>query len=552
MIKDKLYELAFAYKKTKLWNELWDDQIFAVRLGDGRIGYISIMGKGGVNCGLSLYIGEEGLKSYFAMVIARKRKDQVSPLKERELLVQQECLRCSFEDKETLGEGELQEVRDYAKAHGHKFSGRRAYPYFEKYSPNCLPWFLSSKKDQDLLCQALRAAIEVARGLEEEPKELFDIDKVVFDEDHFDILTLRPEDGSFVTEWTELPDVQLEELFPTVEIFNEVLLKKVSNLPKEGVWESELVNSPQPMQDTPIGVPYFPMTVVSVEKESNFTLPTMSVVRYMENPEKLMEEYLSGVIDFGFCPEEIWVRDNRSYSFFEIFCRKCNVKLERKEELDALEDVEYEILDSLDEDKDPAEATGGFLGLLLLMNDKELTALPRDHVATVRRFVEKEDLSDNLKEKLYAALDKAEGKEHVADTNVTECGAKFYVISVSLGTGCYCHIRVPGRYTLEKFSDTILEAFDIENDHAHAFFMDDKLWSRGAAIVMRGVYGGLYETWEFKLKELDLEPGRKFKYLFDFGDEWVFQCKVLRIEWGAFEPPKVIRSKGLAFEHDPF
>ena len=63
MISDKLYELAFAYKKTKLWKILWESELFAVKFSDGRIGYISIMGNLGEYCALGLYIGEEGLNS---------------------------------------------------------------------------------------------------------------------------------------------------------------------------------------------------------------------------------------------------------------------------------------------------------------------------------------------------------------------------------------------------------------------------------------------------------------------------------------------------------
>lgn len=46
MISDRLYELAFEYKKRKLWKILWDLQLFGVKLSDDRIGYISIMGGG--------------------------------------------------------------------------------------------------------------------------------------------------------------------------------------------------------------------------------------------------------------------------------------------------------------------------------------------------------------------------------------------------------------------------------------------------------------------------------------------------------------------------
>lgn len=45
-----------------------------------------------------------------------------------------------------------------------------------------------------------------------------------------------------------------------------------------------------------------------------------------------------------------------------------------------------------------------------------------------------------------------------------------YVISVSPATGCYCHIRIGANATLYKLHQAILNAFDFEDDHQHAFF----------------------------------------------------------------------------------
>jgi hypothetical protein len=42
--------------------------------------------------------------------------------------------------------------------------------------------------------------------------------------------------------------------------------------------------------------------------------------------------------------------------------------------------------------------------------------------------------------------------------------------------------------------------------------------------------------------------GHKFKHLFDFGDEWVFQCRVLKALADACPQPLVVRSKGEAPE----
>jgi hypothetical protein len=45
-LKYRLYDLAYLYKKTKLWETLLDGQIFAVKFSDGEIGYICILHHG--------------------------------------------------------------------------------------------------------------------------------------------------------------------------------------------------------------------------------------------------------------------------------------------------------------------------------------------------------------------------------------------------------------------------------------------------------------------------------------------------------------------------
>ena len=53
-----------------------------------------------------------------------------------------------------------------------------------------------------------------------------------------------------------------------------------------------------------------------------------------------------------------------------------------------------------------------------------------------------------------------------------------YVISVSLGKGCYRHIRISADMTFDDLSCAILDAFMFDNDHLHGFFMDNIFWSR--------------------------------------------------------------------------
>lgn len=49
-----------------------------------------------------------------------------------------------------------------------------------------------------------------------------------------------------------------------------------------------------------------------------------------------------------------------------------------------------------------------------------------------------------------------------------------YAISVSLGTGCYRHIQISVKKTLDYFAGCIIDAFNF--DHLYSFFMDNKWW----------------------------------------------------------------------------
>ena len=126
--RDKLYEAAFRYKKAKIWKKMWDSDVFAVKLSNGEIGYVSIMGRNGEYNALGLYIGKEGFESYRLM--ANINRYSGSEFRDRELLLQQKCLQAALENKGDLLPEEVEETRAYAKKNGIRLSGKNAFPQF--------------------------------------------------------------------------------------------------------------------------------------------------------------------------------------------------------------------------------------------------------------------------------------------------------------------------------------------------------------------------------------------------------------------------------------
>ena len=121
---------------------------------------------------------------------------------------------------------------------------------------------------------------------------------------------------------------------------------------------------------------------------------------------------------------------------------------------------------------------------------------------------------------------------------------KNYIISVSQGTGCYRHIRISGDETLFDLHEAILDAFEFFDDHAHAFFMNNRAWDESQAYYADFIEDEENFTTDVTLDELKLAPGKKFLYIFDFGEEWRFQCRVLKVTDTGEGGAEIVRSVG--------
>jgi hypothetical protein len=123
---------------------------------------------------------------------------------------------------------------------------------------------------------------------------------------------------------------------------------------------------------------------------------------------------------------------------------------------------------------------------------------------------------------------------------------KSLVLSVSVGTGCYRHIKISENATLLKLSSDILDAFDFCDDHLHSFFMNNRAWDWDYEYTCPTdeAHGQSRLTSKHKLSEFSLEAGDKFLYIFDYGDEWRFQIKVLKILDEETKTAVVIKSVG--------
>jgi len=102
-----------------------------------------------------------------------------------------------------------------------------------------------------------------------------------------------------------------------------------------------------------------------------------------------------------------------------------------------------------------------------------------------------------------------------------------HVFKVSLGK-VWRRIAIPGEMTLEAFSEAILDAFDFDNDHLHLFKYRNRF---GVFEEVKHPYTEESpSTAEVKIGELPLRPGSVLEYLFDFGDNWLFEVRLEKLE----------------------
>jgi len=127
-----------------------------------------------------------------------------------------------------------------------------------------------------------------------------------------------------------------------------------------------------------------------------------------------------------------------------------------------------------------------------------------------------------------------------------------FIFKVSVGKGIWRKIAISGESTLEDLHVAIQNAFHFDFGHLYAFFMDGEPWSHDA-IYAPGCEEGPYVD-EIRIGELELSVGEQFLYLFDFGDEWDFEVRLVEVkkEHPKLSKPKIVESKGEAPEQYPY
>jgi|GEM_PF-1643561 len=354
---NKLYDLAYRFRNSGIWTQVYEDELFAVKLPSATA-YCCIMGRGGGHMAVSVYIGEEAFSTFF---------DLLQPPEEEFDILRQDCIQCSMEKRDMLKDEEIAEIRSYCKKSGMPF--RSPYPQFTRYRPYCLPWSVTEDSDWEALSSVLQAVTLMDEVLRIKGKKALGLKPVLscsestmpepvqigmFDEvqtDHVDETKDLPgiplfsigEEG-LQTERIPLPEKRSIWRAP-----DRIDGKKIAGLEKQkqqGVYECEVIRLAEPVDGEP---PYIPSVLMTVEAKAEGKVLTPVIAKgALYDPNALLHDFTEMLVKEEVYPKRIKVRTEETRVLLEPLCKEAKIWLDITEKMVLLNDTIDEILNGME------------------------------------------------------------------------------------------------------------------------------------------------------------------------------------------------------------
>ena len=392
----ELYDLAFQFRSVKLWEKLFESEMFAVRFPDGETGYCSVMGALGGHYALAVYVGDRGFASYWRIDQALQAEED--PLRMHELMLTQECLQCSLEAWWDISPEQEEEARAAARQLHRRFQGPHSVPVFTKYEAGRMSYGQMSETDEMYLKEALSASLALKGMLKRRDAVSLGLAEMICPQGELPMLIRK--EGEWKMSITRLPDGEIEYYQP--EFRDELKAMRIRKRKKKGIWECGTVYEPTPVvsQDSE-QAPFFPLVMLRLDMEG-FLLEPLIAEYGTEEMVTLMAGHL---VQYEFCPREIRCGDERCYYLLKDLCEKTGIRLVKDVPTELLYDAERDFLEFMreseeDEEIDTFPGVEEVLNLLSAMDDESLGSFPQEMADTLLRLADEGALPEELAERL--------------------------------------------------------------------------------------------------------------------------------------------------------
>lgn len=294
----ELLEEAKSFNKLKPWELLEDDQLFIVADWESRqFLYCSVLGAGGEEYGLAVYVGNTGLQAL---------KSTLSGESTRDIFLKQHNLLLSFVDRDELDAADY----DLLKQHGMSFRGRKQWVQMRSLVPGYYPWHVDEDEGRMLL-----VAIEQAKEMLKEVERGLTIPSYSGGNTFFGRMVQETEEGY---EWQSV-HIQLKEEKlkqddkPSLHI-SELDMKRVEKmqvLHTSIIFDFVMID--KPIQDSPFERPYFPPLIIALDVEHGLVL-YQEVLKSLNAKEEIQKSFLKLTEQLGGIPKAMTVKKDTAIS----------------------------------------------------------------------------------------------------------------------------------------------------------------------------------------------------------------------------------------------
>ena len=258
----ELHEAFREYCGLYPWAHFDDEDLVAVENpASGETGYCVVMGGGGIERGLAVYRGDEGLVAYLGLMSGAIDGES------EEILDLNNVMYASLADREELSKDERDLIRDL----GLRYRGRGRWPMFQAMKPGFMPSGLQAD-DAEFLALILRSMADHTASVISNGAPVEDAGDI--DDDIALLLTRSLVNGEWRNRWEPL---MLPMPPPTPEYPDPERLRRLADSKPRtnSVWELSIFYLHLPVGEDSEGRLYFPTSSLLVEADSGVVLPEL-------------------------------------------------------------------------------------------------------------------------------------------------------------------------------------------------------------------------------------------------------------------------------------
>lgn len=400
---DKYYELAFKYKNKKLWKKMDDNHVFAIKLDDGQIGFISIMGSNKEYNAISLYTGAQKFL-YFRDIF--EVEGYVSDYDKFLSSLDNNNYQLVLGNRDEITNKEAKAIRDYKKRNSLNIRGALSMPYFRKTTPFSPLIEFDKNIDYHYIEQAIEASLALADLLEENCLDDLGI-KIMPEADK--LILLEKIDGKYLINGKVDLDWKNDDAYIRADVVRMDIANKLKKIRNRTDIECKLITLTSPVSEEGSNT-YYPQFFLVLEKKNGTIVPINPVKNYREDPNALVNNLFESILNYGLRPIKISTDDKRTYYLLEKICQILKIKLVLDKNLIELEELIFLLDSKMNEGPEatsPEEIMIEILGYLEALEDikNKGNEIPDEVIYSIVQTLLVGDFEDEFNSFVFSKLD---------------------------------------------------------------------------------------------------------------------------------------------------